>query len=186
MADLCREKGIRMMDAPVSGSKIPAEQGKLLFLVGGDPADLEQCRPFLDVMGQKTFHMGSHGMGGSMKMVVNLLMGESMLAFAEALTLGESLGIDRKNLLDTLLATPIAAPFMSVKRSKIEEGTFDPDFPLKWMQKDLHLVSVTAYEQGVALPVANLNKEIYRMAMQSGFADKDFSVAYQWLNRKEK
>jgi len=119
-------------------------------------------------------------------MVVNLLMGESMLAFAEALTLGESLGIDRKNLLDTLLATPIAAPFMSVKRSKIEEGTFDPDFPLKWMQKDLHLVSVTAYEQGVALPVANLNKEIYRMAMQSGFADKDFSVAYQWLNRKEK
>jgi len=64
MADLCREKGIRMMDAPVSGSKIPAEQGKLLFLVGGDPADLEQCRPFLDVMGQKTFHMGSHGMGG--------------------------------------------------------------------------------------------------------------------------
>ena len=186
MAELCREKGIRMMDAPVAGSKMPAEQGKLLFLVGGDPADLDQCRPFLDAMGQKTFHMGGHGMGASMKMVVNLLMGECMLAFAEALVLGESLGIDRKNLLNTLLATPIAAPFMNVKRLKIEEGTFDPDFPLKWMQKDLHLAAVTAYEQGVALPAGNLNKEIYRLAMQNGLADKDFSAVYQWLTRKEK
>jgi 3-hydroxyisobutyrate dehydrogenase/glyoxylate/succinic semialdehyde reductase len=125
-------------------------------------------------------------MGAAMKMVVNLLMGESMLAYAEALVLGESLGIERKAVLDTLLATPIAAPFMTVKRAKIEEGNYDPEFPLKWMQKDFHLASVSAYEGGVSLPAANVGKEIYRLAMRSGLADKDFAAIYDFLSRHTK
>ena len=160
MAELSKEKGIRKLDAPVAGSKVQAEQRKLVFLIGGEASDMEECRSCFAAMGQNAFYMGGHGMGAAMKMVINLLLGESMLAFSEALVLGESLGIKRSALFDTLLGTPVAAPFMAAKRAKIEEGQFEADFPLKWMQKDFHLVALTAYEAGVALPGANLAKEL--------------------------
>ncbi len=186
MSGLAKARGIRMLDAPVAGSKMPAEQGKLLFLVGGDTADVSEASPFFEAMGQKTFHMGGPGMGAAMKMVVNLLMGESMLAYIEAVILGESLGIEKKAVLDTLLATPIAAPFMSAKRAKIEGGNFDPEFPLQWMQKDLHLAAVSAYEGGISLPAGNTAKEVYRLAMRAGLAEKDFSAVYDFLSRNKK
>jgi 3-hydroxyisobutyrate dehydrogenase-like beta-hydroxyacid dehydrogenase len=75
----------------------------------------------------------------------------------------------------------MVAPFVTAKRAKIEGGTYEADFPLQWMRKDLHLASITAYEQGVALPAGNVVKEIYALAEQYGLGEKDFSAIYQFL-----
>ena len=144
---------IRFVDAPVTGSALPAAEAKLIFWVGADPADLETVRPLLLCMGNKIVHTGGHGMGTSMKMVVNLLLGTAMAAFAEAMALGQGLGISRKMLFDSLLSMPAVAPFLAAKREKMESANYEAEFPLRWMQKDMHLVSISAYESGVAMPL---------------------------------
>jgi 3-hydroxyisobutyrate dehydrogenase-like beta-hydroxyacid dehydrogenase len=133
-------------------------------------------------MGNRIVHVGGPGMGTSMKMVVNLLMGNAMAAFAEGMALGEGLGISRKVLLDSLMGMPAVAPLLALKRQKIESGNYEPEFPLRWMQKDLHLASVSAYESGVAMPVTNAAKELYRLAMTEGHAIEDFSAIYKYLS----
>jgi len=132
-------------------------------------------------MGNKIVHVGGHGMGTSMKMVVNLLLGTGMAAFAEAMALGEGLGLSSRMLLDSLLGTPAVAPFLTAKREKIESGNYEAEFPLRWMQKDMHLASVSAYESGVAIPLTNVAKELYRLAMRDGHATQDFSAIYDYL-----
>jgi 3-hydroxyisobutyrate dehydrogenase-like beta-hydroxyacid dehydrogenase len=182
MAEHARGLGVRFLDAPVTGSKGPAALGKLVFWVGGDAADLEACRSFLDRMGNKIVHAGSQGMGTSLKMVMNQLIGTVMAAFAEGLVLGESLGLPREVLFDSILGGAAAAPFLSLKRERIEKGNYDQaDFPLRWLQKDLHLASVTAYETGVAMPLTNVAKEIYRFAIREGDGEKDFSAIYDYF-----
>src|SRR5437016_9405417 len=116
-----------------------------------------------------------------MKMVVNLLLGNAMAAFAEGLALGEGLGISRKVLFDSLLDTPAVPPFLKSKRDKIDTGNYEAEFPLRWMQKDMHLASVSGYESGVAIPVTNAAKELYRLAMREGYAIQDFSDIYDYL-----
>jgi 3-hydroxyisobutyrate dehydrogenase/glyoxylate/succinic semialdehyde reductase len=116
-----------------------------------------------------------------MKMVINVLLGNAMAAFAEGMVLGEGLGISRKVLFDSLLGTPAVAPFLASKREKIESGNYQAEFPLRWQQKDLHLASVSAFESGVAMPVTNAAKELYRLAMRDGLAVQDFSAIYEYL-----
>ena len=184
MAVECQKRGIHFLDAPVAGSKEPAEKGQLLFMVGGDAADVQICQPFFSVMGRQVIHVGENGAGTAMKMLFALLLGQSMLAFSEAMLLGESLGISRETIFHTLLGAAVTAPFITGKRSKIETGNFDSEFPLQWMRKDLQLASMTAYEQGLALPSVNLAKEIFALASRAGFAEKDFSAIYSFLERK--
>jgi 3-hydroxyisobutyrate dehydrogenase-like beta-hydroxyacid dehydrogenase len=171
---------IRFIDAPVTGSAPVAADGKLIFWVGGDAADVEAIRPLLLCMGNKIVHVGGAGMGTSMKMVINLLLGIGMAAFAEAMELGQGLGLSRKMLFDSLLGTPTVAPFLASKREKIESRNYEAEFPLRWMQKDMHLASVSAYEAGVALTITNVTKEIYRLAMRGGHETKDFSAIYEF------
>jgi len=132
-------------------------------------------------MGNKIVHVGGHGMGTSLKMVINLLMGNAMAAFAEGMALGEGLGISRKVLFDSLLGMPAVAPFLAAKRDNIESANYEPEFPLRWMQKDMHLASVSAYETNVAMPLTNAAKELYRLAMREGHATEDFSAVYDFL-----
>ena len=132
-------------------------------------------------MGNKIVHTGGHGTGTCMKMVVNLLMGTAMAAFAEGMALGEGLGISRDILFDSLFDTPAVAPFLKSKRAKIDKGNYEAEFPLRWMQKDMHLATVSAYESGVAIPVTNAAKELYRLAMREGHAVEDFSAIYDYL-----
>src|SRR5438552_8683635 len=112
-----------------------------------------------------------------------------MAAFAEGMALGESLGISRKVLFDSLLDTPAVAPFLKSKRAKIDKGNYEAEFPLRWMQKDMHLATVSAYESGVAIPLTNVTKEIYRFAMRGGYDTEDFSAICEFTmggNRKER
>ncbi len=185
VAGEAQARKVRFLDAPVAGSRGPAEQGQLLFYVGGDKADLDAVRPYLDAMGKAVFHMGGSGMGSAMKMVNNILLGQAMLAFSEALTFGETLGITKQAMFDTLSASPVMAPLLNFKRKKFESGDFSVEFPLQWMHKDLHLALETAYEVGVALPATGVTKEVYGLAMRDGLENEDFIAVYKAVSRKK-
>lgn len=179
MASLALERGVRFLDAPVTGSLKPAELGQLTFLIGGEKDDVEACQPFFSLMGSKVIHVGGHGMGSSLKMVANQMLGVTMAAFSEALHLGQALGIPPDILFNTFPSMPVNAPFLAAKKEKITAGDFSAEFPLKWLQKDLHLLTLTAQENGVAVPVAGLCKEIYQLAICSGMGEEDFSAIFK-------
>jgi 3-hydroxyisobutyrate dehydrogenase/glyoxylate/succinic semialdehyde reductase len=182
MAEKAQERGIRFMDAPVTGSKGQAANAKLSFWVGGKAADLDACRPLLECMGDWIVHCGDQGMGASLKMVMNQMLGTAMAAFSEGLILGETLGLSRKALFAALLDGPVGAPFLKLKRERIESGDYESaDFPLRWLQKDLHLAAVSAWDSGVAMPVTNAAKETYGLAIRAGRGNEDFSAIYGFL-----
>ena len=185
MAAAAARREVHFVDAPVTGSAPVAAEAKLTFWVGARTADLEKVRPLLLCMGNKIVHTGGNGTGTSMKMVINLLLGNAMAAFAEAMALGEGLGLSSKLLFDSLLPTPAVAPFLAAKRARIENGNYEAEFPLRWMQKDMHLATVSAYEAGVAMPLTNIAKEIYRLAMRDGHAAEDFSAIYEYLTNPD-
>jgi len=182
MAAEAQGRGIAFLGAPVTGSKGQAEAAKLIIWVGGDATDLETYRPLLECIGSTIVHCGGQGMGAALKMVINQLIGTGMAAFAEGLVLGESLGLSRKVLLDALLGGAATAPFLASKRERIESGNYEQaDFPLRWLQKDLHLAAVSAYESGAPMPLTNVAKEIYRLAIREGHGNEDFSAIYDYL-----
>jgi 3-hydroxyisobutyrate dehydrogenase/glyoxylate/succinic semialdehyde reductase len=186
MAEKAQESGVRFLDAPVTGSKGYAAEAKLAFWVGGSAADLAECRPLLECMGSKVTLCGAHGMGSSLKMVMNQLLGTVMAAFSEGLVLGENLGLPRQVLLDSLLDGAAGAPFLKLKRGRIESGNFEAaDFSLRWLHKDLHLATDSAYDSGVVMPVTNAAKESYGLAVRGGRGDQDFSAIYAFLARRE-
>lgn len=183
MAAVAAQHTIRFLDAPVAGSKTQAAHAELVFFVGGDTGAIPIAQPLFDLMGKNTVHVGAHGMGTSLKIVVNMLLATAMVTFAEGMALGESLGLSREMLFNVLIGGPVVAPFVAGKRAKMESGDYDPEFPLRWMQKDLHLAAQTAYETGAALPIANLSKELYQMAARQGLAESDFSAIYDYMCR---
>lgn len=173
--------GVRYLDAPVAGTKGPASSGELVFFVGGRAEDLEQGRPLLECMGKKILHLGGAGQGAAMKMLFNLMLGNAMVAYSEALVLGAAMGLPRQTVADVLLEAPVTAPFLKLKQPLIDQGDFEAHFPLRWMRKDLHLAALTAYENGVALPSLNAVKEIYALAEKRGLGKEDFAAIYRWL-----
>jgi len=182
MAEKARETGVRFLDAPVTGSKGYAAEAKLTFWVGGATVDLEAIKPLLECMGNRVIHCGGQGMGSSLKMVMNQMLGTVMAAFSEGLVLGEALGLPRKELLDALLDGAAGAPFLKLKRGRIETGNYEAaDFSLRWLHKDLHLAAVSAYDSGVAMPVTNAAKETFGLAVRGGRGDADFSAIYAFL-----
>jgi len=113
---------------------------------------------------------------------MNQMLGTVMAAFSEGLVLGEALGLPRKAVLEALLDGAAGAPFLKLKRGRIETGNYEPaDFSLRWLQKDLHLAAVSAYDSGVAMPVTNAAKETYGLAVRGGRGDEDFSAIYAFL-----
>ena len=181
MAAKAKEKGIVYIDAPVAGTKGPAEKGELVFLVGGDSDTIAKLNPVMLIMGKKIIPLGSIGQGSNMKMLINLLLAQSMLAFSEAMVLGQEMGLPEETLFNVLLNVPVTAPFLGAIRPKLENGDYEPNFPLQWMQKDMHLASLTAYERNVAMPSLNIAKEIFALAKQYGYGTKDFSSIYDYL-----
>jgi 3-hydroxyisobutyrate dehydrogenase-like beta-hydroxyacid dehydrogenase len=173
---------IRFMDAPVAGTKPHAENAELVFFVGGEKGDLKEITPFLNFMGNKIVHVGGTGKGTSYKMLVNSLLAQSMLAFSEALLLGEKLGLSKDFLLNNLPNLLVSAPFTKAKAEMIRSDDYEVQFPLELMHKDLHLVALTAYENNQPLLLANLAKELYANAKRSGFGRKDFAAIYKFLS----
>lgn len=181
-----RSYNVRFMDAPVAGSKIPAEKGELVFLVGGAAHDMQEVQSLFDIMGKKTVHAGDTGMGTSLKMLVNSQLAQAMVVFAESVVLGEKMGFSRNFLLEFLSALPVTAPFIKAKTDKIKSNDYSVEFPLEWMQKDLHLLGLTAYDNGVPQFMASVASEIYASAKADGFARDDFSAIIKSLEKRAK
>ena len=179
LAEHAEQAGIRFIDAPVAGSLVPARDGQLVFLAGGNQKDIEEASHLFDIMGRKTIHAGGHGAGSSLKMVVNMLMAISIEGFCEGLHLGEALGLNKSKLLKILPELPVVAPIVKAKTSNFENEEFPPEFPLKWMHKDLFLALQCAFKNDIALPAGNHVKELYSSARQKGFGESDMSAIYK-------
>ena len=178
---IAQQHQVRFMDTPVAGTKPQAENAELVFFVGGESSDLDTVSPMLHFMGQKVMPVGEVGKGTSFKMLVNALLAQSMVLFSETLLLGEKMGLSRDFLLDTLPGLTVSAPFTKAKAEMIRNDNYEVQFPLELMYKDLHLAAQTAYEHRQPLFLANLAKEVYAQATQSGLGREDFAAVHQWL-----
>ena len=182
----CKQRGLRYLETPVSGTRVHAEGGVLKFRVGGDETDLEVVRPLMEVMGNQIEYLGPCGSAASMKLVLNHMMACSVAAFAESVVLGQALGMDRDTLFDLITGSVVAAPFLATEKEKMKGREFELDFPLNLMTKDMKLISQTAGAAGVAMPLATSVKEAYQLAEEHGYGDDDYTAIYNFLNRAQR
>ena len=166
---------VRFVDAPVSGSKGPAESAQLLVLASGPPAAAEALRPVFAAIGRKTVWLGDVGQGSRMKLVVNAYMSILIEGVAEALELADRLGIDETKLADCIEGGPLDAPIADAKLHKMEQGDFAPEFPLEWALKDVDLAIDAAGDD--ALPLLGALSRQWRAAVDAGHGRDDISAA---------
>eukprot|EP00245_Coleochaete_scutata_P000851 TRINITY_DN1100_c0_g2_i1.p1 TRINITY_DN1100_c0_g2~~TRINITY_DN1100_c0_g2_i1.p1 ORF type:complete len:326 (-),score=63.43 TRINITY_DN1100_c0_g2_i1:106-963(-) len=172
-------KGGRFLEAPVSGSKKPAEDGTLVILAAGDESLFNEVLPAFDVMGKKSFFLGEVGNGAKMKLVVNMVMGSMVTAFSEGLAVADKAGLSQQTLLDVLDLGALANPLFKFKGPAMIAGSHAPQFPLKHQQKDLRLALALGDELGLAMPVAAAANETFKSAKGLGLGDEDMSAVYK-------
>jgi 3-hydroxyisobutyrate dehydrogenase len=175
-----KEQDVPMIDAAVSGSVPQVDQGSLVIFVGGEPKTYEQCKPVLDILGENSFYMGASGMGTTMKLVVNTLLGLGMQALAEAITLGEKAGLEKGLLLDVLGRTTVLTPGQKSKLENVRREEYPTNFALSLMHKDFSLVLSQAYDVSVSMPATAAAQQMYAAAMAKGM-DADFSIMIQFM-----
>jgi 3-hydroxyisobutyrate dehydrogenase-like beta-hydroxyacid dehydrogenase len=179
----------RLLEAPVSGSKVPAATGALIFLCAGSH-DLftEIQNDGLHAMGKASHYFGNEvGAGTRAKLVVNSLMGTIMAAFGESLALSESVGLDPTTMLQVIGQGAIATPMFALKGPKMIAGDHAPHFPLKHAHKDMALASDMAQAAGVEFSVTNSAEQLFRTARDDAdlnVADQDFSAIVECIHKQ--
>jgi 3-hydroxyisobutyrate dehydrogenase len=163
------------IDAPVSGSKGPAQQGQLLILASGPTAAAEALAPVFAAIGRKTVWLGQAGKGSQVKLIVNAYMSILIEGVAEALELADRLGIGHQQLEEAIEGGPLDAPIADAKLHKIDQGDFAPEFPLEWALKDVDLAISAA--QGGDLPLLAALSRQWRVAVDTGHGREDVSAA---------
>ena len=167
---------VLFVDAPVSGSKGPAEQGQLLILASGPAAAQEVTGPVFSAIGRKTLWLGSEpGQGSRMKIVVNAYMSILIEGVAEALELATELGVDAAKLAEAIEGGPLDAPIADAKLHKMERGDYAPEFPLEWALKDVDLALAEA--PGATLPLLAALSRQWRATVDAGHGREDVSAA---------
>ena len=167
---------VLFVDAPVSGSKGPAEAGQLLILASGPAAAAAAIvAPAFAAIGRKTVWLGEAGQGSRMKLVVNAYMSVLIEGVAEALELAGRLGIDAAKLAEAIEGGPLDAPIADAKLHKMERGDFAPEFPLEWALKDVDLAIAAA--GGDQLPLLAALSRQWRAAVDAGHGREDISAA---------
>ncbi|KAK1297918.1 hypothetical protein QJS10_CPB14g01415 [Acorus calamus] len=179
-----KSTGASFLEAPVSGSKKPAEDGQLIFLTAGDATLHEMVSPLLDIMGKSRFYLGEVGNGASMKLVVNMIMGSMMASFSEGLLLSEKVGLDPNVLVEVVSQGAISAPMFSMKGPSMVQSKYPPAFPLKHQQKDMRLALGLAESVSQPTPIAAAANELYKAAKSHGLSDQDFSAVLEALKTK--
>ncbi|XP_042507496.1 glyoxylate/succinic semialdehyde reductase 1 isoform X1 [Macadamia integrifolia] len=179
ISEVITKKGGYFLEAPVSGSKKPAEDGQLVILAAGEMSLYDEAIPAFNVMGKKSFFLGQVGNGAKMKLVVNMIMGSMMNAFSEGLVLSDRSGLSQQTLLDVLELGAIATPMFKMKGPAMIQNNYAPAFPLKHQQKDMRLALALGDENGVSMPVAAAANEAFKKARSMGFGDHDFSAIYE-------
>ncbi|KAL1329129.1 hypothetical protein HN51_046262 [Arachis hypogaea] len=185
ISEAIKSKGGSFLEAPVSGSKKPAEDGQLVILAAGDKALYDEVVPAFDVLGKKSFHLGEVGNGAKMKLVVNMIMGSMMNAFSEGLTLAGRSGLNPSTLLDVLDLGAIANPMFKMKGPSMLKNNYSPAFPLKHQQKDMRLALALGDENAVPMPIAAAANEAFKKARSMGLGDLDFSAVHETLKKPD-
>lgn len=182
-ADRLKAKGVDYVDAPVTGSKVAAEAGSLIFMVGGDEAVLARIDPLFKAMGKQVFRMGETSKGQAAKIVMNLQIALIFEGFAEALTLAAKLGVSLESLLPLIQASMVRSGVVDYKAPFILKRDFTPNFPLKLMLKDIRLARDAAKEARVKLPGLETVEEVYEMAAEEGHQDLDYAATLTLLEK---
>lgn len=182
-AERVAQKGARYVDSPMTGSKTGAEAGTLLFIVGGDEAEIEKLKPLYAAMGKKIFRMGEIGKGQSAKLVMNLQIALIYEGFAEALALAAKLGVDAEKLVHLVNASMVKSGVVEYKAPFVLQRDFSPNFPLRLMRKDIRLALEAAKEARVKLPGLETVEEVYDVAVEEGHADLDYAATLLLLEK---
>jgi 3-hydroxyisobutyrate dehydrogenase-like beta-hydroxyacid dehydrogenase len=182
-AERVKAKGVAWVDAPMTGSKIGARDGTLVFIVGGEEAPIERLKPLFAAMGKKIFRMGETGKGQATKLAMNLQIAMIFEGFAEALTLATKLGVDAQQLISLIEATMVRSGVVEYKAPFVMQRDFTPNFPLRLMHKDIRLTLEAAKEVRVKLPGLETVEEIYEMATEDGHKDLDYAATLTLLEK---
>jgi 3-hydroxyisobutyrate dehydrogenase-like beta-hydroxyacid dehydrogenase len=173
--------GADMLDAPVSGSVITLEQGKLSVMVGGDEAVFRRALPVLEAIGPKVFHVGPNGAAATMKIATNLGLAVQMLAFSESVLLAEKSGIPREQAVEVLLASVIASPMVTYRGPFVLEQPAEAWFDVNMMQKDMNLALDLGRALDVPLPTTAVTNELLTAARGMGLGEMDFAILFDVL-----
>jgi 3-hydroxyisobutyrate dehydrogenase-like beta-hydroxyacid dehydrogenase len=179
IAEAVTARGGRFLEAPVSGSKKPAEDGALIILAAGDRSLYDEAMPAFEKMGKKVLYLGSVGNGAAMKLVVNMIMGGMMAGFSEGLSLGRKAGLETADILEVIDAGAMSNPMFRIKGGMIGKEDYTVAFPLKHMQKDLRLALLLGDMLNQPLFSAAAANESFKKAKGQGFGDEDFSAIHK-------
>jgi 3-hydroxyisobutyrate dehydrogenase-like beta-hydroxyacid dehydrogenase len=183
IAAKAREKGGDMIDAPVSGSVITLQEGRLSVMVGGRRETLERLKPILNDIGPKVTYVGDNGLALSMKIATNLSLAAQMMAFSEGVLLAEKSGIAREVAVDVLTNSAIASPMIKYRGPFVLTMPEEAWFDVNMMQKDMLLALEMGRSLDVPLPTTAVSNEFLTAARGMGFAKKDFAVVFDVLAR---
>ncbi|HYA64451.1 MAG TPA: NAD(P)-dependent oxidoreductase [Candidatus Sulfotelmatobacter sp.] len=179
----CKERGVRFLDAPVTGGDWGAREGNLVFMIGGDAEALKEAEPILGVMGKKWFHLGPNGAGQTIKLAMNAILALQVGAMAEALALVTKAGLSGEQLVEVMQASMARSGVLDVKSPLMLKGDYKPSFPLRLMHKDLGLALDLANQLGVALPTTAAAREVYNAVKGEAKEDLDYSAVMRFWKK---
>jgi 3-hydroxyisobutyrate dehydrogenase-like beta-hydroxyacid dehydrogenase len=183
LAERVRSLGADMVDAPVSGSVVTLQQGKLSVMVGGRRETFERVKPLLEDIGTKVTYVGGNGVALSMKIAVNLSLGAQMLAFSEGVLLAEKSGIAREVAVDVLTHSAVASPMIQYRGPFVLQQPDKAWFDVNMMQKDMLLALELGRQLNVPLPTTAITNEFLTAARGMGWEKQDFAVVFDVLAR---
>ena len=183
LAAKVREKGADMVDAPVSGSVITLQQGKLSVMVGGSKETFERLKPLLQDIGPKVTHVGDNGVALSLKIAVNLQLAVQMMAFSEGVLLAEKSGIPREVAVEVMVHSAIASPMIQYRGPFVLKQPDEAWFNVNMMQKDMLLAMDLGRKLNVPLPTTAVSNEFLTAARGMGWEKMDFAVVFDVLAR---
>ncbi len=183
LAEKVRQRGAQMLDAPVSGSVVTLEEGRLSIMVGGDREVFERVRPILQDIGPVVTYVGANGQAVLMKVATNLSLAVQMLAFSEGLLLAERGGIPRETAVHVLLNSVIASPMLKYRGPFVLRMPEEAWFDVNMMQKDLLLALEMGRTLDVPLPTTAITNEYLTAARGLGLASYDFAILFEVLSR---
>jgi 3-hydroxyisobutyrate dehydrogenase-like beta-hydroxyacid dehydrogenase len=179
-----QERGCEFLDAPVTGSKIAAESGQLIFMVGGSQSNIERVQPLFEAMGKKVIHMGENGKGLAAKLAQNMNIVFIYEGLCESLSLARKMGVKPEKMFELISASMIRSGVAEYKQPFILNQDFTPNFPLKLMHKDIHLMLDAARENHVDVPGLSKIDEIYEEASAAGHDELDYAATIMLLEER--
>ena len=183
IAGACAERGVRFLDAPVTGGDWGAKKGELIFMAGGDAATLAEAEPVLKVLGKKWFHLGENGAGQTIKLAMNLILALQVDALAEALALVTAAGLQGEKLVEVLQSSMARSGVLDVKSQNLLKGEYTPSFPLRLMHKDMNLALELAKQVSVDLPTTTAAYKTYSKVKDEAKEDLDYSAVMKFWKK---